>query len=133
MATSTQIAICRHGSVTSGSVPDSTTIAIDRLFDFVDSGVEKLDRVLNRGKATGELHRARRASRGKRAAAIDTSPVEPVKSNSTALALKPHFYIVESVGPSGEINFVVTDGRDARTTCSTREFAEKVLRALELA
>lgn len=119
-------------------MPDPTISAIDRFFDAVDSGVEKLDHVLNRGKQTEEKHRARRAKREVIEAKATTKPSEkrtatsPSSSSasSTALARRPHFRIVESITPSGTI-YVVTDGGNARTECSTREFAEKVLRALE--
>lgn len=110
---------------------DSTTSAIDRLFDFVDGGVEKIDRVLNRGKYTEEQHHARR---GKRPDVIDAAPTRKMpkkpSSSTSALARKPRFYIVESISSSGTL-FVVTDGGSARTECSTREFANKILAALE--
>jgi hypothetical protein len=122
-------------------VPDSTdpTInAIDRLFDFVDSGVDKIDRVLNRAKYTEELHHARRAK------IIDSSPKQrqpgkqpakqPAKKvaapvSTTALARKSRYYIVESITPTGTL-FIVTDG-GARAECATRELAVKILHALE--
>lgn len=114
------------------AVPDPTTEAIDRLFDIVDRGVEHVDRVLNRGKNVEEQHRVRHA---KRSEIIDAdSPQKTTKANkTTAVARKPRFYIVEAVGPSGTTHFVVTDGGDARTECTSREFAEKILRALEKA
>lgn len=118
-------------------VPDSTdpTInAIDRLFDFVDSGVDKIDRVLNRAKYTEEQHHARRAK------VIDSSPKprQPAKPSTkkvaapvstVALARKSRYYIVESITPTGTL-FVVTDG-GARAECATRELALKILHALE--
>ena len=115
-------------------MPDSTdpTInAIDRLFDFVDSGVDKIDRVLNRAKYTEEQHHARRAK------VIDSSP-KPAKPSTkkvtapvstVALARKSRYYIVESITPTGTL-FVVTDG-GARAECATRELAVKILHALE--
>ncbi len=115
-------------------MPDPTISAIDRVFDLVDSGVEKIDRVLNRGKYTEEQHRARR----KRSEVIDaTSTEEAAKKDSpaktaasTAIARKPRFYVVESIA-GGTTLFVVTDGGSARAECTTRELAEKILRALE--
>lgn len=133
-----QIAIRAYGSDTSGAVADSTISAIDRVFDLVDSGVDKIDRVLNRGKYTDEQHRARRA---KRPEVIDApAPKAPKKKaaasapavSSSALARKPRFYIVESISLSGTL-FVVTDGGSARAECSTRELAERLLRSLEAA
>ena len=117
-------------------MPDSTTEAIDRLFDFIDKGVDAADHVFNRGKQTADRHQARRA----RGAVIDTEATvsnakkAPACSEGTAIVRKPRFYIVESPHPmTGETIFVVTDGGNARTECSTREFANKVLRALERA
>jgi hypothetical protein len=113
-------------------VPDSTINTIDRLFDFVDSGVEKLDRVLNRGKYTAEQHQARRAKPSER---VDV----PTKPRSKRLAQppattsahhKPPLYIVEAISPSGTL-YVVTDGGSARVECSSREMAQKILHALE--
>lgn len=119
-------------------MPDPTITAIDRFFDLVDNGVEKLDHVFNRGKRTEELHRARRAQRtevldakevpkaGKRRTAGAASP----PASAVTLIRKPQFYIVEAITPKGML-FVVTDGGSARTECSTREFAEKILKTLE--
>ena len=116
-------------------MPDDTTRAIDRLFDFVDNGVEAMDRVLNRHKYTEEQHHERRK---KQREVIDADTAEkkpaPKAATSTAVAKRPHFYIVESVDPkSGNTLFVVTDGGSARTECATREFAVQILRALEKA
>lgn len=120
-------------------MPDSTINAIDRLFDFVDSSVEKVDRVINRAKYTEEQHHARRA---KGVEVIATAPKQkkPAKkiaslgppATAAALARKPRFYIVESIVPTGTM-FVVTDGDKARAECSTRELAQKLLHALETA
>ena len=144
-----QIAIRAYGSATSGAVPDPTLSAIDRIFDFVDGGVEKIDRVLNRGKYTEE--KLRHTRQGRRSEIIEATEVTPKAatpkaakkvspdtptpptsstSSATAMTRKPRFYIVESITPTG-LFFVVTDGGKARTECSTREFAEKILRALE--
>lgn len=117
-------------------MPDSTLEAIDRFFDALDSGVEKIDHALNRGKQLEEKQRARRAKRSEVINAVATPkprkrPEAPsASSTSMTLSRKPRFKIVESILPSGTI-FVVTDGGNARTECSTREFAQKILRALE--
>jgi hypothetical protein len=117
-------------------VPDSTINAIDRLFDFVDSSVEKVDRVINRAKYTEEQHLARRA---KGVEVIAAKPKQKPAKKMTALgppvtmaglSHKPRFYIVESIVPTGTV-FVVTDGDKARAECSTRELAQKLLHALE--
>jgi sRNA-binding protein len=121
-------------------VPDSTTEAIDRFFDLIDNGVEKVDHVLNRTKRTEDLHQARK-SKSKRGEVIEAEVKEVKETKETkkkpaqpqapaqAIVRKPHFYIVESITPAGTI-YVVTDGGNARTECSTRAFAETVLRAL---
>ena len=112
-------------------VPDDTTRAIDRIFDFVDRGVDVADRVLNRGKQTEELLQQTKR-RGARREVIDASSDAPKAECAPVPVAKPHFYIVEATDPnSGHTIFVVTDGRNARTECSTREFANQILRALE--
>ena len=121
---------------------DSTTSAIDRVFDLVDSGVEKIDRVLNRGKYTEEQHRARRAKRSlviDTAASVKVAQDKVVKKDArsqpttaTAIAVRSKFRIVEAIAAeTGQAIFVVTDGGNARAECNTRELAEKLLRALE--
>lgn len=114
-------------------MPDETLVAIDRLFDLVDYGVDHVERVLNRGRQTAERHLARKQRRVEARASTSTRRKSNAASaaSSTALARKPRFYIVEAITPSGVTEFVVTDGNNARTTCPSREFAEKVLRALE--
>lgn len=115
---------------------DPTLSAIDRVFDFVDQGVEKVDRVLNRSKYTEEQHAFRRS---KQQVVIDTAATIKVKKKKDAQApaattalVTRKFRIVESIdAASGKAIFVVTDGAAARTECTTREFAEKILRALE--
>ena len=119
---------------------DSITEAIDRGFDLVDSVVAKIDHVLNRGKSTGDQHRARRARQSDVIDAtssakvvekklLSSSPVPP----STALAVR-RFRIVESIdASSGKTVFVVTNGGLARAECSTRDLADKILLALEAA
>lgn len=113
------------------SLPDSTTSAIDRVFDLVDSVVDKTDRVLNRAKYTEEQHRARRAKRSEVAAAPSVK-VDKEPSSSTAIATR-RFRIVEAIAAeSGSTIFVVTNGA-VRAECTTRELAEKILRGLEMA
>jgi hypothetical protein len=116
-------------------VADETTAAIDRIFDFIDKGVEVADRTLNRGKQTADLHKARRAKREViDAEATPKKEAAGAKSAATAIVRKPHFYIVEAADPkTGDTIFVVTDGKSARTECSTRDFANQILRALEKA
>jgi hypothetical protein len=119
---------------------DETTRAIDRFFDAVDGGVDKVARVLNRTQNTEEQIRDKY---GKRRTIIDaeTAPQKPkakaasarAPSTTTAVAVTPRsrFYIVESVDPrSGNTIYVVTDG-SSRTECSSREFAQTILRSLE--
>ena len=115
-------------------VPDETTRAIDRFFDVVDDGVDKVARVLNRAQRTEEQIRADTKRRviidaevkGRRKASA-SSP-----SPSTTVAARPRYRIVESIDPkSGNTIFVVTDGNGARTECATREFATQILKALE--
>lgn len=117
------------------AVPDPTTDAIDRIFDLVDRGVEHFDRVLNRGKSVEDQHRSRRAKRPEiidaDAKAKTSAKTTARTATTTAVARKPRFYIVEAIGPSNTTHFVVTDGGNARTECTSREFAEKILRALE--
>lgn len=119
-------------------MPDGTLAAIDRFFDFVDQGVEHVDRVLNRSKQTTDLPRNRKARRSE---VIDTEATpKPSKkeerrsppASTMALARKSRFYIVEAVD-GGTTRFVVTDGGNARATCGTRAFAEQLLQALEKA
>jgi hypothetical protein len=110
---------------------DPTISAIDRLFDFIDKGVEATDRVLNRGKRVAEQQKARR-DRREVIDAQSTPKATKKPASTTAVAKRPHFYIVEAIdAKSGTTIFVVTDGGNARTECSSRAFAEKILRALE--
>jgi hypothetical protein len=117
-------------------VPDSTINSIDRLFDFVDSSVEKLDRVLNRGKYTAEQHQARRrVARADDTAGSKLRPrakrlAPPPTTTSALVHHKQRLHIVESISSSGTL-YVVTDGGSARVECSTREMAQKILHALE--
>ena len=122
---------------------DSSTTAIDRVFDLVDSFADKADRVLNRKKYTEDQHQARRArgakiSKRSEVIDVDTAPtVKVVKpeapASSSAIATR-RFRIIEVVAAeSGQTIFVVTNGAAARAECSTRALAEKILRALETA
>jgi hypothetical protein len=109
-------------------VPDSTTSAIDRVFDLVDDFADRADRVLNRTKHTEDQHRIRRARR----ADVDTSPSVKVRSTSTALATR-RFQIVEAIDSvTGTTAFIVTNG-DVKAECTSRALAEKILHALETA
>jgi hypothetical protein len=125
------------------AVADSITSAIDRVFDLVDSGAEKLDRVLSRTKRVEDQHRARHA---RRVEIIDTAPsvktggtgvraesADPsVRPAATALAVRK-WRIVEAIAAeSGTPIFVVTNGRE-KAECATRELAEKLVRMLEMA
>lgn len=118
---------------------DETTRSIDRLFDFIDKGVEATDRVLNRHKYTEEQHLERRSKQRREvidAESESTSKPKAKGASSTAVtvAKKPHFYIVETLDPkSGSTIFVVTDGGNARAECTTRELAGQILRSLEKA
>lgn len=110
---------------------DETTRAIDRFFDAVDGGVDKVAHVLNRTQRTEEQIREKH---GKRRVVIDAEHSTKPKASaaSTAVATRPRFRIVESVDPkSGNTIFVVTDGSNARTECATREFAAQIIKALE--
>lgn len=126
-------------------MPDSTSEAIDRLFDVIDKGVDTADRLFNRGKEVADLHRTRRTKREVIEAEATPRPTKKVAKpaaastptstpTSTAVVRKPHFYITEAVDPkSGTAIFVVTDGGNARTECGTRAFAHQILQALEKA
>lgn len=113
------------------SEADPTLSAIDRLFDFVDNKVDAVARVLNRTERT--VNDVKRRDDIIDATATEKKPASKARTmttSSTALARKPHFYIVEAV-KNGQTVFVVTDGGKARTECANRDFAEKLLRALE--
>jgi hypothetical protein len=103
---------------------------IDRVFDLVDSVVDKADRVLNRSKYIEEQHHARRSHKPEK---IDAAPV--VKTAKTTAIAKRRFRVVEALDAStGQAIFVVTnDSGSSRAECSTREMAEQILRALEAA
>ena len=115
-------------------MPDETNRAIDRLYDFIDNGVDAAGRLLNRQKHTEKKLQELRKHREVIDAEPDPKPKAAPKQSSTAVAKRPHFRIVEAIDPkSGSTLFVVTDGGNARTECSTREFATQILRALEKA
>lgn len=131
MSRNVQIAIRAYGSDTSGAVADPTLKAIDRFFDAFDNGVETADRLLNRAKQSEELSRgSKRAVR--EVIDVDAQPKPAAKTPATAIERKPRYYIVESISSAGTL-FVVTDGGNARAECTTRELAEKILRAMEAA
>lgn len=129
-----QIAICTYKSAKAGYVADDTIRAIDRLFDFVDNGVNAMDRVLNRHKYTEEQHLEQRSKRREVIEAVSDAKPKAKAATSSAVVKKAHFYMVESVDPKTKRTiFVVTDGANARTECPTREFAAQILHALEKA
>ncbi len=116
---------------------DPSITAIDRVFDLVDGAVDKVDRVLNRARYTEEQHRARRAKRpvvidtAASVRVVSTKAAPPSPAESSAIASR-RFRVVEKVdSSSGSTIFVVTNGGDDRVECSTRELAQKILRALE--
>lgn len=105
---------------------DSGLASIDRVFDLIDGVVDKADRVLNRNKRSEETQRARRAKR----ADVDTAP--SVKVRSRTLAAR-RFEIVEAIDSVlGTTLFIVTNG-DVKAECTSRAFAEQILRTLETA
>ena len=120
-------------------VADETTRSIDRFFDAVDGGIDKVARVLNRTQNTEEQIREKY---GKRRTIIDaeTSSAKPKTKATTAKTAtttavvavpRPRFRILESVDPrSGNMIYVVTDGC-SRTECASREFAQQILHSLE--
>lgn len=112
---------------------DSVITAIDRVFDLVDSVVDKADHALNRTKLTEEQHRARRAKIIDTAPAVKVATKETAPSTATGL-VRRRFRIIEAIAAeTGQTIFVVTDGGNARAECSTRELAEKILGMLETA
>lgn len=112
-------------------MPDSTTLAIDRVFHLVDSFIEKTDYVFGRAKHTSDRH-GRRAKTARRDVFDAARTVKVAKSTSTALARR-QFNIVEALdATTGNPVFVVTNGNGAaRVECNTRALAEKILLALE--
>jgi hypothetical protein len=108
-------------------VADSGLTAIDRVFDLVDGAVDRVDRVLNRNKRSEEAQRARRAKR----ADVDTAPSVKVRPSRTLAARR--FEIVEAIDSVlGTTLFIVTNG-DVKAECTSRAFAEQILRTLEIA
>jgi hypothetical protein len=104
------------------------TRGIDRVFDLVDSVVDKADRVLNRAKYTEDTHKIRHAS--KKVIGTEEVKASPLPSTATAIVTR-QFRIIEAVdSESGITIFVVTNGGQ-RAECSTRELAEKILCMLE--
>jgi hypothetical protein len=120
-------------------VTDPSGSAIDRVFDLVDSVVDKADRVLNRAKYTEDQHRSRRGEKRAKVIDVDTSPSVKTKTTeskvpaTTSMAVtSKRFRVVEAIAPGGATIFVVTNGA-VRAECTTRELAEKILRGLEAA
>jgi hypothetical protein len=114
-------------------VADETLAAINRVFDLIDKGADAANRVFVRGERLANDHKSRRAPK-REVIDAEATPKGPAPKKSTAVVRKPHFYIVEAADPkTGATIFVVTDGGNARTECSTREFATKILLALEKA
>jgi len=117
-------------------VADETLDAIDRIYDFLDKGVDTANRVFGRGERLEQRLKAdqqtRRAKREGKPEIIDAkATVKKAAPSTTAVVRKVHFYIMEATDPkSGDTIFVVTDGKNARTECSTREFANQILSAL---
>ena len=68
-------------------MPDGTIEAIDRLFDFVDHGVDHVERVLNRGRQTAERHRGRKQRRVGQAPAPTSTARKP--SSAPAVRRRP--------------------------------------------
>jgi hypothetical protein len=116
-------------------VADETLAAIDRVFDFLDRGADAADRVFNRGQRLADDHKSRRTPPKREVIEAEATPKKKQPtSKSTAVVHKPRFYIVEAADPkTGATIFVVTDGGNARTECSTRDFALRILAALEAA
>lgn len=107
---------------------DSGLAAINRVFDFVDGAVDRVDRVLNRNKRSEEAQRAHRAKRVN----VDTAPSVKARPAARTLAAR-RFEIVEAIDSVlGTTLFIVTNG-DVKAECTSRAFAEQILRTLETA
>lgn len=105
-------------------MPDPIISAIDRLFDLVDNGVEKVDHFVNRVKRTDDLHHKRVAERAPKAAA-------KAASTETSVARRPGFRLIEATdAQTGQTIFVVTNGT-VKAECIKREDALELLRRLE--
>lgn len=101
---------------------DSGTAAIDRIFDLVDGFADKLDRSVGHVKRGDE--------RGKVKVKVGA---EQPSAAPAAVTTRP-FRVIESIdAETGIASFVVTDGCGTRAECSTRELAEKIRHALEVA
>ncbi len=110
---------------------EDLTKKIDNFFDVVDNALSGADRVLNRSKYAEDKLKTHRAE----ADVKDAKPQAKSSQASTSTAIATRrFRIIEAVdAQSGETIFVVTDGGNARAECTTRELAEKILRAVEAA
>jgi len=120
---------------------DPITQAIDRVYDIVDGGIDKIDHAIKRAKSLGDKHADRRDGRPlkrdgrlpKKSVVIDTSSTVKVtkKEPSTDAKSPRRFRVVEAIdAQTGETVFVVTNG-NVRAECTTRELAERILRMLE--
>ena len=105
------------------TVADSLLDGIDRFFDRLDNGIDGVHRVVNRHKiAEGKI---------KAVPTTEPSPAAAAQGRKH-LALVSSFHIMEVADAvTGEASFIVTDGRDAKCECTSREMAERILRALE--
>lgn len=99
------------------------TEKIDNFFDVVDRALGGADRVLNRSKYAEDKLKTPQESN------VKVKVPSPYES-STAIATR-RFHIIEALdAQTGETIFTVTDGNSS-AACSTRELAERLLRALE--
>ena len=103
------------------------TSGIDSVFDFIDNGIDQIDRVLNRHKHIDDKLKG---------AHDEPPPASEVKSAkpstpSTPWPARHRFRLIESLdGETGETYFVVTNGIE-RTECNSRAMAEQIMRAME--
>lgn len=96
---------------------------IDRIFDFVDSFVDKADRVLNRTQQVEDQQRARRARQ------VEDQPTQ--RRSASREIVSRRFRLVEMIAAeTGLTIFVVTNGSE-RAECNSRGFAEKIQLLLE--
>ena len=121
---------------------DPITQAIDRVYDIVDGGIDKIDHAFKRAKSLGDKYGGKRDGQSpkrdgrlpKKSVVIDTSAtVKVTKKDPSAAAANPsrRFRVVEAIdAQSGETLFVVTNG-NVRAECTTRELAERILHMLE--
>jgi hypothetical protein len=92
------------------------TRGIDRIYDFVDSVVDSVDKTINRSKHADKATLRREA----RTAAAE--PATPLRQSK--------FRITEALdSETSERIFIVTDGK-VRAECNTRQMAETLLATL---